>query len=345
MNFPTVLKWMGYGTAILSFVAGVREVAKVVSDRAEVHRQVESLLASAQIQREGHDYAAAWQTLDDAAKIDSHSARIAGAQEDLGMEWLENIRVDGDARFSDVTQKVEPVLTRGIAATKAPTRQADLMAHVGWSYFLRSREGTGGLDPAARYAGAIRANPNNPYAEAMWGHWILWNNGNSQDAERHFSNALASNRERPFVRGVQLNALLNKHDDAAAEQVVHVANDIRKENGSISPEVERRIFSMYYGKLIPSGTETARFIRVVPPAEHVATFRWLFDNLQLPESESILRQADLSVLEEAAGQVDEARIGYAALRKKLAGRSGSLLTAAEAGSRRLAAPDRQGSAP
>ena len=340
MNFPTILKWMGYGTAILSFVAGVREVVKVVSDRAEAHHQMESLIASERIQREGHDYAAAWQTLDQAAKIDSGSAQVHEAQEDLAMEWLENIRVEGDERFSDITQKVDPVLTRGIAAAKMPARQADLMAHLGWSYFLRSREGAGALDPAASYADAVRKDPNNPYAEAMWGHWILWNNGDSAEAARHFSNALASNRERPFVRRLQLNAFLNRHDGAAAEQVVRVADDIRKEGGSISPEDERRIFSMYYGKLIPSSKETPQFIRAVPPAEHVVTFRWLFDSLDLPDSESMLRQGDLSVLEEAAGELDEARRGYDSLRKKLAGQPGPLLAAAETGSRRLAANGR-----
>jgi hypothetical protein len=341
MNFPTILKWMGYGTAILSFVAGVSGVVKVVSDRAEARRQVESLLASEQIQLDGHDYAAAWQTLERAAKVDAGSVRVQKAQEDLAMAWLENIRAEGDQRFSDITEKVDPALTRGITAAKMPARRADLMAHLGWSYFLRSREGAGGLDPAASYADAVRNDPNNPYAEAMWGHWILWNNGDAiAEAERHFSNALASNRQRSFVRGMQISALLNRHDDATEEEVVRVADDIRKEGGSISPDVKRRIFSMYYGKLIPPDQKTADFVRAVPPAEHLATFRWLFDSLELPDSESMLRQGYLSILEEAGGQVDEARKGYDALRKKLAGQPGSLLTAAETGSRRLGATGR-----
>ena len=341
MDFPTILKWMGYGTAILSFVAGVGGVVKVASGRAEAHRQVEALLASEQIQLAGHDYAAAWQTLDRAAKVDSGSARVQKAQEDLAMAWLENIHAVGDQRFSDITEKVDPVLTRGIASAKTAQRRADLMAHLGWSYFLRSREGAGGLDPAASYADAVKTDPNNPYAEAMWGHWILWNNGDAiADGERHFSNALASNRERSFVREMQLAALMNRHDDASEAEVVRVANDIRKESGPISPDVRRRLFSMYYGKLIPPDQSTNDFIRAVPPAEHVATFRWLFDGMALLDSESMLRQGYLSVLEEAAGQTDEARQGYNALRKRLAGQPGSLLTAAETGSRRLGAAGR-----
>jgi hypothetical protein len=118
--------------------------------------------------------------------------------------------------------------------------------------------------------------------------------------------------------------------------VVQALNDIRKESGSVPPDMQRRIFSMYYGKLIPPDEETTRFINAVPPAEHVATFRWLFDRMDLSEPESLLREGDLCVLEEAAGQREEAKHGYDSIRKKLTGKPGPLLAAAETGSKRLA---------
>jgi hypothetical protein len=336
MTFTTILKWIGYGTAILSFAAGVREIASVVSSRVETRHKSEALLASERIQLNGHDYAAAWQTLDQASKMDPDSSAIREAQEDLAMYWLDDIRVQGDGTFAAIVQKLDPILTRGIAAAKTPQRQADLTAHLGWSYFLRSREGVSGLDPSASYADAVKKDPGNPYAEAMWGHWILWNDGDPGDAARHFSAALNSNRERGFVRRLQLSALLNNHDDASEERVVQALNDIRKEGGSVPPEMQREVFSMYYGKLIPPGTETARFIHAVPPAEHVATFRWMFDRMDMRESESFLREGDLCVLEEAAGQLEDAKNGYDSIRKKLAGNPGPLLAAAETGSKRLA---------
>jgi hypothetical protein len=336
MNFSSILKWIGYGTAILSFVAGVRVITSAISSRVETRHKTEALLASERIQLNGHDYPAAWQTLDQASKISPDSTAIHEAQEDLAMEWLDDIRVQADETFSEIIQKLDPILTRGIAAAKAPQRQADLAAHLGWSYFLRSREGVSGLDPSASYADAARRDPGNPYAEAMWGHWILWNHGDPADAARHFAAALASNRERAFVRRLQLSALLNNHDDASEEGVVQALNDIRKEGGSVPPDMQRRIFSMYYGKLIPPGDETTRFIHAVAPAEHVATFRWLFDRMDVPESESLLREGDLCVLEEAAGQREDAKNGYDSIRKKLAGNPGPLLAAAETGSKRLA---------
>jgi hypothetical protein len=336
ITFSTALKWIGYATAILSFAAAVRGITSAISSRVETRHKTEASLAAERIQLNGHDYAAAWQTLDQASKNDPDSAAIHEAQEDLAMEWLDNIRVQGSGTFSEIAQKLDPVLTRGIAAAKTPQRQADLGAHLGWSYFLRSREGVSGLDPSASYADAVKKDPGNPYAEAMWGHWILWNHGDPADAVRHFAAALGSNRERAFVRRLQLSALLNNHDDASEERVVEALNDIRKEGGSVPADMQHRIFSMYYGKLIPPGEETNRFIHAVPPAEHVATFRWAFDGMELRESESLLREGDLSVLEEAAGQLDDARHGYDSLRRKLGGQPGPLLAAAETGSKRLA---------
>jgi hypothetical protein len=207
---------------------------------------------------------------------------------------------------------------------------------LGWSYFLRSREGVSGLDPSASYADAVKKDPGNPYAEAMWGHWILWNHGDPAEAARHFAAALGTHRERAFVRRLQLSALLNNHDDASEENVVQALNDIRKQGESLPSEVQRQVFSMYYGKLIPADEETPRFIRAVPPAEHLATFHWLFDGMEAGGSETLLRDGDLCVLEEAAGQLQDAKKDYDSMRKKLAGNPGSLLAAAEAGSKRLA---------
>lgn len=335
INFSTVLKWVGAATAILSLIAGIRGITSVVAGRAEARRQVSALLASERIQVQGQDYASAWQSLDQALKVDPDSAAIRDAQENLAMEWLDNIRVQGNDKFSDIAEKLDPVLTRGAAAAKTAQRQADLLAHVGWSYFLRSREGRYDSDPAQTYAQATSKDPHNPYAQAMWGHWILWNNGDPEDAARHFSAALESNRERGFVRRLQLSAFLNRQSDASSEEVVRILNAIRKEEGSAPAELKHQLFSMYYGKLIPPSAETPRFINAVPPAEHVATFRWLFDKLDLDQSASLLRSGDLSVLEEAAGERDEARAGYESIRRQLAGNPGSLLTTAEMGSKRL----------
>lgn len=310
----SAMKWVGYATAVLSLLGVLYQIGKTVSERVENRRKVDALVSSAALQSKGQDYSSAWKTLEQASLINPDSPKVRAAQQAVAMEWLENIRVAGNEKFSDIVDKLEPVLTRRAAALKPGPQRADLLAHVGWSYFLRLREGRSGLDPAQSYAQAVKEDENNPYAQAMWGHWILWNGGPLREASQHFSSALQSNRQRDYVRLLQLSALFNRHDDEFEKEIVRVANAIRKEGGSIQPETRRRIFSAYYDQMLPAGPATAKFVTVVPPPEHVVTFQWLFGSLVPNENDAersaVLRTYFLSVLEEAAGQRDEALEGY-----------------------------------
>src|SRR5712672_2624819 len=132
-KFSSVWKWVGYATALLSLIAGVRGVEKLISDRIEARRKIDALLSAEQVQMRGHDYWSAWKSLEQASQVDPESDPVHAAQETLAMAWLENIHVQGSERFSDIAEKLEPVLTRGVAAAKAAPRQADLLAHLGWS--------------------------------------------------------------------------------------------------------------------------------------------------------------------------------------------------------------------
>jgi tetratricopeptide (TPR) repeat protein len=338
IKFSTILKWVGYATAILSLFFGIRELIKLVSDRIESHRKVDALLISEDVELKGRDYASAWRTLEQASQLQPNSAKVHLAQENLAIAWLEDTHLRENEKFSDIAEKLEPVLTRGLASTKESQRSADLLAHVGWSYFLRSREGVFGLDPAGAYSKAAAQDKDNPYAEAMWGHWILWNRGKMSDAMQHFSSALASGRQRDFVRRLQFAALFNCTSDDCAEEVIRVANDVRKEKGAVAPDSVDRVFSMYYGKVFSSNPASAHFLTTVPAQEHVATFRWLFDGLDFDESKSRLRMCYLAVLQEAAGQRDEALANYRAVLGRTPKHSGPLSDAAENGIKRLSSP-------
>jgi hypothetical protein len=334
-KFSNALKWVGYATAILSLLAGIREWEKLVAGRVEARRKVDSLLAAEQIQLQGRDYRSAWQSLDQANRVVPESVAVRSAQERLAMDWLENISVGENERFSDIAEKLEPVLTRGVTTEKSAMRQADLQAHLGWSYFLRTREGSTGLNPAGPYAAAVQKDPNNPYAQAMWGHWILWNSHDSSEATAHFSSALASNRERNYVRRMQLSALLNVQNAQSDQELVRVLNAVRHEKGAVDPGMARQVFAIYYLEILTSNAGMTSFVNSVPPAEHVSTFQWLFDKSDLNESDSLLRLCYLSVLEEAAGQRAGALEGYRSIKRQVAAHSGSLLSVADSGIKRL----------
>jgi hypothetical protein len=330
-------KWIAYATAILSLIAGIRQTGKMISERLENQRRIDALLATERLQLEGKDYGAAWKSLEQASKIDAESGTVRSAQEALAIEWLDNVRSSERERPSSIAQKVEPVLTRGAASEKNTQRQGDLLAHIGWTYFLRIRDGQRGLDPAGPYAKAVAADTNNPYAQAMWGHWILWNGCKPGEAESHFASALVSNREKELVRRMQLSALLNQRVPACEDEVVRVLDAMRKEQGSVDAIARDRIFSIYYTRLIPFVPDSASFLNAVAPTEHIATFQWLFGRLVLDASNTLLRMYFLSNLQEAAGQRDEALQGYRTIRSQLPGRGGTLASASDAAIKRLAA--------
>ncbi len=71
--------------------------------------------------------------------LSSEQVKARKAQEDLAMVWAENIRVPEGKTFSDYVDKLIPVLTRGTRDAKG-SRKADLLAHLGWAYFLKSRD-------------------------------------------------------------------------------------------------------------------------------------------------------------------------------------------------------------
>lgn len=257
-NAPSIMKWVGYVTAILSLIAGVGAIVKTISGHVEAGRKIDSLLSSEAMELKGQDYQSAWRNIEHASGIDPDSAKVHAAQETVAMEWLENIRLRQDEKFSDIAEKLEPVLVRGAATETSASRQADLLAHVGWSYFLRSREGYAELDPAGPYAEAVQKDTNNPFAHAMWGHWILWNHGDLADSEHHFALALASHRRQEYVRRLQLSALMNIHADAEEEEVIRVANAMRLGQESMDRDMRTRIFSIYSARLLPSQSSADR---------------------------------------------------------------------------------------
>ncbi|HEY4086089.1 MAG TPA: hypothetical protein VGM43_09130 [Bryobacteraceae bacterium] len=329
-----VLKWIGYVTAVLSLIAGIRGLQILISGKVESHQKTESLLASEQLQLGARDYESAWQTLEQASQTGGEADKVRDARETLAMEWLENIHVQDTQKFSDIVKKLDPVLTSGAAAAKTPQHKADLLAHLGWSYFLRGRDGMTGIDPAKTYADAVQGDPDNPYAQAMWGHWILWNSRQPANAASHFDAALHSGRQRDFVRHLQLSALLNGQNPACDQEIARVLTAIRKENGSVDDDTRQRLFSLYGEELI-STSDSAAFINALAPAEQLLTFHWLFDRLDLGDSAALSRSFEIALLQEAAGQRSEALASFQAVNTQLGGRPGSLLTKTQAAIRRL----------
>ncbi|HZF08365.1 MAG TPA: TIR domain-containing protein [Thermoanaerobaculia bacterium] len=265
-------------------------------------QEVSGLLKAGGIESGSGDFAAAWDTLGRAASLAPGSRDVALARERLAMGWLDNIH----GTFTPIVEKVEPVLSR-CAATNEARRAADCLAHLGWGDFLRQREGAGGLSAVERYRRAIELDPENPYAHVMWGFDILWHGGEIAESKAHFAKALASGRERAYVRQLQLSAFLLSQDFEPEGEALRVLNEMRAHQETIdgnragqSETLRRHLWDVYYDALI-NHDHTEQILAPVPAAEHVAIFRWLFPDYATSENNRDLYRRMLARLEERAG--------------------------------------------
>lgn len=231
------------------------------------------------------------------------------------MNWLRDIRGDaGPSPFTRIVDQVTPVLNRGILAASGE-RKADLQAWLGWSDFLRWRDGQRDLDPARRYRAALAGDSLNVFAHAMLGHWLLWNNQDAGEARGHFERAVAAGREREFVRQLQLAAYTDRSGPEGEGALLRFANELRLAQEAAPPRLRSRIWAVYYRCLgeDPSSCPAPTVDREVSPSDHLATFRWLYaDSLTSPDARVTLR-LQLARLEERAGESDSALSHYRAV--------------------------------
>jgi tetratricopeptide (TPR) repeat protein len=346
----TLLKWVGGVTAVLSLILGLHQITQLVSDVRERERRVAELYKIGKSQQGAADYKGAWDSFERAAKTAEAGGQLAKltgqlskerrelreAQEDLAMEWLENGRIAEGKTLSDFLDELVPVLARG-ASSAGGVRKADMLAHVGWAFFLRSRDGQAGLDPENQYRQALEIDPANPYAHAYWGHWKLWRGGKLEAARQHFSAAIASGRAGNYVRRIQLAALKNLQSEQGDAEFLAVVNEMRKNKEKIDSQVRNDVFAIYYFAFSSNRDDRFRnLLTAVPAAEQLATFRALFYDNDFDEGKRLSRDSYLASLLEAAGQREEALRIWLTLRQGLpAGERSALGDRAAAALKRL----------
>ena len=257
-RFSTLMKWVGIAAALLSFASAVYALIHSEAELRERHRVVTEDLAAGHAQQAAGDYPAAWDSFAKAAsvaEVDGVLAKLLGGlseerttvratQEDLAMEWIRAARASEGHPFTEVADKVSIVLASGAhAATGA--RKGDLLAHLGWAYFLKGRNGEQNVRPEVPYQEAVAADPTNPYANAFWGHGILWNRGALSDATARFSAALSSGRARAEVRRFQLAALANVRSDESDAAWLQVVDEMSKANEPIDASTRRALYDRY----------------------------------------------------------------------------------------------------
>jgi tetratricopeptide (TPR) repeat protein len=340
----SLMKWVGIVGGLLSFGGAVYGVLQAQGDLRERARIVDEQYKAGEAQEKAGDYAAAWDSFAQASTVagtDGFFAKLLGglsderqkvrtAQEDLAMEWLRESRAPEGHTFAEITDKLVNTLVVG-ANSASGARKGDLLAHLGWAYFLKQRSGDSGLQPEKVYREAIAADAANPYANAFWAHWILWNRGSLQQANEHFAAALSTGRARGVVRHFQLAALKNAGERADGEWV-KVVNDMHKTGESLDATTLRDLYNHYYSAVNDDAT-FKRLLDAVPPTDHLALENMLL--MLAPDDQLLTLNAALAQTYEALGQNEQALAAWQAVKTKLGGADSRLRPRADAAIKRL----------
>lgn len=288
---------------------------------AELVRRVGEGMAVAKLCTES-DPAEPFAQLGQLAAAPDAPAAVRQAHEDCAMHWLRLARPGPDRTFAQFTAPLKPVLVKALSAPPQSLpgpRAADLRAHLGWAEAMRWKDiQDPSIDPTGLYREALQQDPGNVYAHALWGHWLLRNRFAPQaqvdEALQHFEAAVAAKRDRPFVRRMQLGAMLGT--DPYGKPLVQVLNQMRQNQEPLSDMARQRAWSYHYAHAWREGV-SVNVLQALPPAEGLATFDWLFAEPAASDSRHamwVLLRAQLLV---QAGQVAAARDALQAEMKAL----------------------------
>ena len=284
-EWPVVISGVGGITALIGLCVtlGGGITWLVNHHRQEAERQARIALAQAQEQQ--GDYQGAVATYDEILKSDSLYKPALDGQLAATMHWVEDFHVIGARTDDDVApaaakeiDQIMPVLDAGLTRTKG-TPMADVEAHIGWAHWLNQGIAEREFGPAAEQnmRAALTLDPNNVYAQAMLGNWILQNHGDFAEAMLHLDAAAATGKARPFVRRLELGGLRYLDVKGARAAQVRVANEMRKGGEPLDEAYKSRIVSFCFEPVVTDHNELTESLSAVPADDAWKTYLWLDD--------------------------------------------------------------------
>ena len=312
------MKWVGIITALISFGGALYGLIHSAGELHDHKRVFGEQLKSGQMQEAAGDFAGAWDSFTHAEAtvanegvfskllggLSAEQRQVRSAEESLAMDWLRSSRVPEGTQFSTIADKLVSVLTVG-ANTSSGARKADLLAHLGWAYFLKQRDGDSSLHPDTEYKEAVRADPKNPYANVFWGHWILWNHGSLNDASERFADALSSDRARSVVRYFQLAALANVRSNDGDAAWLHVVSDMQAVGEKVDSSVRDEVCNRY-AQALQDPALLQRINAAVTPPRQVELLQTLLQSEGISQVQKVTISVSLAEVLEEAGHSQDA---------------------------------------
>ena len=241
------LLWSGAATlvAVMLLIAANAGIGPWRASR-ERSTRVAELVKTAALQTSHTEYESAFDSYQQALSLDSSNRAALTGRVEAAMQWLQHFHVlVGEGQKAEdlaapVLVRLKTVLEAELARTNSrDSRAADILAHLGWAHWLNEKiafKEFDGAEPLFNQALAIDAA--NVFANAMKGNWLLQTHGDSAAAMRHFQTALATGKERPLVRSLQLGGLVNNNDPGMHAELAKALNDMRKNSEPLEPRIK-----------------------------------------------------------------------------------------------------------
>jgi tetratricopeptide (TPR) repeat protein len=342
-EWPAVISGVGGITALIGLCVSIGGgITWLVNHhRQEAERQAKIALAQAQEQQ--GDYQGAVATFDGILKEDSLYKPALEGQLTAAMQWVEDFHVIGARTDDDVApmaakeiDQIMPVLDAGLTRAKG-VQMADVEAHIGWAHWLNQGIAEREFGPAAEQnlRATLTLDPNNVYAHAMLGNWILQNHGDFAEAMHHLDAAAATGKARPFVRRLELGGLRYLDVKGARAAQVRVANEMRKGGEPLDEAYKSRIVSFCFEPVVTDHDELTESLSAVPADDAWKTYLWLDDQASGDYRASVHAFVHASLLE-VSGDKAGALAEFRALQPKLKDSNGSMKDQTDAAIKRLA---------
>lgn len=316
------LKGVGAVAAIVSLLLALNQITGVVQNLRIHHKQFSDAMNSGEEQMRREDYAAAFKSFKRAMEIDPIDKSAQQKQTEAAMLWLENVHANDKQSFTDVANQLLPVLDNSLIKAKGQLA-GEIMSHIAWANFLKYREGQReGVNVGGNLKAALTADPNNVYAHAMSGHWLLWAGNDVNAAETHFKAALATGRVHDYVRDLQLAALENHDAPENNIELLRVADEMRKAGETMSSRNRHDIFWKVFTANMHS-PDFPNILKTLSPADTVATYDWL-DDMNSGEAKTSAHAFLMADLKEVGGDRVGALADYQALKKQMKNNDGLL---------------------
>jgi tetratricopeptide (TPR) repeat protein len=334
--WTVIAAWIAGISAVIGFLLTLTGAWGKLQDHFHSHAERDSQMAIAQSQSKQGDYAAAIQSYDNILKANSLYAPALDQQLQTAMLWIEDFHVymkqgqdDAGPTVASQLDEIIAIFDSALVRVKG-TQSADVQAHLGWAHWLNQHLASREFGPAAEknLRAALATDPNNVYANAMLGNWLLQNGGELNEALVHFRTAVATGKQRPLVRTMQIGGLLSVESRPASAELYRAANDMRRNNEPLDPRSKGIILFQCLGVSFDSQSQLSNSLTAVPPDDAWQTYLWLDDVPRRDEDEAryhdLLHDFISAEILELSGKPADALAKYRTLQLALKGHLYSL---------------------